>query len=386
MMATNTSTTNTPKESEGPVHQSRGVGVGGPRRRGRFLLILFVLLILAGLAASTMLAAVRTTSDASLERATSEELPTVPVERRTLRSTIRTRGIVAHESVGSLVAASAGRVTGVGVQTGDTIHAGDQIIEVDGRPSIALSGAFPFWRSLSLGARGKDVGQLQRVLAEAGLYTGSIDDVFGPRVQRALREWQSGHQFVDGLGVLQPGDVFVAEWPARVGALKVGLGDFLAPGQAVADITALEQTIDLDMTPSDRQRVAVGLVAEVEAAATGRTVTGQLVEVADVAETSGETEGQAVTYRARIALDAPVEVVDGAQVAVTVILDEREDALAVPLAAVVTNAAGEPIVRLMENEGMTEVPVETGLVDGAYVEIRSGLEGSERVILGSADA
>ena len=55
-----------------------------------------------------------------------------------------------------------------------------------------------------------------------------------------------------------------------------------------------------------------------------------------------------------------------------------------PIAAVKQNGPGEDVVRVIDLEDggkITEVPVTTGLTEGAYIEITSGLEGDEVVIV-----
>jgi multidrug efflux pump subunit AcrA (membrane-fusion protein) len=56
----------------------------------------------------------------------------------------------------------------------------------------------------------------------------------------------------------------------------------------------------------------------------------------------------------------------------------------VPIAAVKQNGQGEDVVRVIDIEGggtITEVPVTTGLSEGSFIEITSGLEGDEVVIV-----
>ena len=63
------------------------------------------------------------------------------------------------------------------------------------------------------------------------------------------------------------------------------------------------------------------------------------------------------------------------------ILDERLDVLAVPLAAVV-GAGNEREVRIVDDDGtLDRRTVEVGLVDGEWIEVVSGLEGDELVVV-----
>ena len=58
--------------------------------------------------------------------------------------------------------------------------------------------------------------------------------------------------------------------------------------------------------------------------------------------------------------------------------------MTVPIAAVKQNGSGQDVVRVIDvdNGGkVTEVPVKTGLSEGSYIEIKSGLKGTETVIV-----
>jgi multidrug efflux pump subunit AcrA (membrane-fusion protein) len=71
-------------------------------------------------------------------------------------------------------------------------------------------------------------------------------------------------------------------------------------------------------------------------------------------------------------------------VSIDVVIEEHVDVLTVPIAAVKQNGQGQDVVRVIDIEGggqVTEVPVETGLSEGSFIEITSGLEGDEVVIV-----
>ncbi|MEL6985462.1 MAG: peptidoglycan-binding protein, partial [Actinomycetota bacterium] len=92
-------------------------------------------------------------------------LITVPVEFRTLSQNVIIRGTVRLSdqtplSVGSAVGSSV--ITRLAKEAGDTIEEGDVVIEVAGRPVIALEGPLPAFRNLIPGLEGPDVEQLQQ--------------------------------------------------------------------------------------------------------------------------------------------------------------------------------------------------------------------------------
>ena len=65
------------------------------------------------------------------------------------------------------------------------------------------------------------------------------------------------------------------------------------------------------------------------------------------------------------------------------VLDERIDAMVVPRAAVFQDATGNPNVRVIDAETLEQrvVAIETGIQEGSYTEVLSGLDGSEIIVV-----
>lgn len=68
---------------------------------------------------------------------------------------------------------------------------------------------------------------------------------------------------------------------------------------------------------------------------------------------------------------------------ITVINDIRENVLSVPVSALHKDTAG-PFVYVKEGDGSTAVTVKTGMSDGAYTEILSGLKEGDKVLVSEA--
>ncbi|NTU99417.1 hypothetical protein HGA64_05455, partial [Candidatus Falkowbacteria bacterium] len=66
---------------------------------------------------------------------------------------------------------------------------------------------------------------------------------------------------------------------------------------------------------------------------------------------------------------------------VTITTEVKDNALAVPSRAILSNAAGNKIVRLLQNNQSVEVPVVLGLrADEGLTEIVSGIKAGDRII------
>lgn len=77
-------------------------------------------------------------------------------------------------------------VTGLHVTAGDPVVAGTPLVSVNGVPRLACPAAFAFFRTITPGATGPDVAELQRCLIASGhLPDGADDGRFGPATQAA---------------------------------------------------------------------------------------------------------------------------------------------------------------------------------------------------------
>jgi HlyD family secretion protein len=121
--------------------------------------------------------------------APSRGLLTAPVELRVLTDTVVLRGTVtAGSSLEVTPVPAEGRpvVTRMRVGTGQEFAAGSVLIEVAGRPLIALAGPIPAYRDLRPGMSGDDVAQLQKSLRQLGHGPQRADGVFGTGTKTAL--------------------------------------------------------------------------------------------------------------------------------------------------------------------------------------------------------
>lgn len=137
-----------------------------------------------------MASAFRSPAQIAAEAAAPEpSIITAPVTSGTLADVINAQGQVAASGrttapVGSGEGASV--VTARPVDAGTSVAAGTVVLEVSNEPVFAMPGSFPFFRDISDGDTGRDVEQLQAGLRAAG-YDVSVDGVYGPGTQRAVR-------------------------------------------------------------------------------------------------------------------------------------------------------------------------------------------------------
>lgn len=120
---------------------------------------------------------------------------TVPVERKALENSLVRRGSVRFaDAKGLSLAGSVGGDTAAQSVTkvrvaGEQLEEGGLLLEVNGRPVFALSGAQPMYRALRPGTTGADVEQLEAALARLGYDPGPVDTMFDVGTQMALAKF-----------------------------------------------------------------------------------------------------------------------------------------------------------------------------------------------------
>lgn len=122
---------------------------------------------------------------------------TVPVEKRTLQSQVVTRADASYAgSVDLRIQAGGGGEDGGGQQivtgrvpaVGSEIKLGQVVLEVTGRPVLALVGVLPMYRTLRPGMSGPDVLQLEKLLEQLGRDPGTVDKEYSAATGRAVAE------------------------------------------------------------------------------------------------------------------------------------------------------------------------------------------------------
>jgi len=193
-----------------------------------------------------------------------------------------------------------------------------------------------------------------------------------------LRSIQKDVQFM-------PTDMIVANWPVRVGQVFVKEGDPLIPGAPILSLTDPNFTVTLQASATDRTKLKVGQHCTVQLSGGQNEEPGTISELDSNltsldAATPGATPQQ--VYEGKIQV-GDLGAADGASVTIKVIDQQETNVLTVPIAAVKQNGKGEDVVRVIDiahSGKITEVPVQTGLTSGDYIEITKGLHGNETVI------
>ncbi|MBU0510078.1 MAG: efflux RND transporter periplasmic adaptor subunit, partial [Chloroflexi bacterium] len=157
--------------------------------------------------------------------------------------------------------------------------------------------------------------------------------------------------------------------------------DVSGPFITLADLSQLYLEIFLDGTDIDKINLDYN-VEVVFDALPNQIFTGQVVQI----DPSLQTTGAVTLVKGRVKLDESsttvVNLLIGMTATVNVIGGRAEGVLLIPIEALHEQSPGKYVVYIMENGVQVLRPVEVGLMDFSYAEIKSGLKVGESVVTG----
>lgn len=357
------------------------------RRRGRVVLVGVV--VVALMASAGWFAWTNGWLDSitgAAETATSGSGPaaTAVVELGTLSATESWDGTLDYGMPFTVTSSGNGTVTRLTGQ-GAAVERGTELYRVNEQPVILLYGIVPMYRDLEPGASGADVEQLAANLAELGYEGFTVDDEYTESTAEAVQAWQQDLGIAQ-TGTVARGDVVFVPEGGQVDALRSDVGDVVAPGTPVLDITSTDQVVSLQAAVDDRDRFAVD--AEVTILLPGGGEIAGTVRATAVVEAAAESPEEADTasilqVEVALAEPAPDEFV-GASVEVIVAVDERADVLMVPVSALLAlTEGGYGLEVVAEDDTTSIVPVDTGLFADGKVQVE-GEDIGEGTVVGVA--
>ncbi len=172
------------------------------------------------------------------------ELAEAAVTVETLLEEIEWSGTLGYGDPVS-VRGSGGIVTAT-IPVGETVNRGDTVVTIDNVPMVAFFGDTPMWRSLSEGAEGPDVRQLEANLALMGYdpdATVDVDSDFTANTAAMVERWQEDLG-VEITGRVTQNDIALLEGPAsvvsvaEVGSSGSGVVATLGPRQGTLDVVS----------------------------------------------------------------------------------------------------------------------------------------------------
>ncbi|MEV0617800.1 peptidoglycan-binding domain-containing protein [Nonomuraea sp. NPDC050404] len=296
---------------------------------------------------------------------------TAKVTRTTLTATKTVDGTLGYGKATTVTGKSQGTITWLPAE-GATITRGHAVYSADADRRPLLYGTMPLYRDLHEGIEGKDVELLERNLDKLGYKGFDVDREFTWTTREAVEDWQEDLG-LDVTGTVQPGDVVVADGRVRVAKLRKALGDGAAG--PVLDTTGTTREVLVALDVADEHLVRKDMKATVELP-DGSTVNGRVTGVGKVATKTTSGNDTVTTVEVRVSVSGLKKSYDAAPVDVTIVSEQRENVLAVPVGALLALAEGGYGVQLVEGSATRYAAVETGLFADGQVEIEGLPEGA----------
>jgi hypothetical protein len=296
---------------------------------------------------------------------------------------------------------------------GQVIAQGHGLYRVNDSPVVLLYGSTPAYRTLSAGASGPDVAELNADLVVLGYATSSqlsrTSASFGLATVTAVEKLQAA------LGVTQNGTLTLGQavfepTPMRVTTLSAQLGGRTQPGQTVMQATSTTRQIQMALDASQQTDVAVGdkvtitlpnnhttpgVVSSVGAVATcpsssgsGGSGSSSASPGTDICSSgsSGSSTTPTISVGVTPSDPAATGTWDQGPVQIGITTASVPNALVVPVTALLAQSGGSYAVEVVVGAGARNhlVPVSLGLFDDAegLVQITaSGLAAGQEVVV-----
>lgn len=183
----------------------------------------------------------------------------------------------------------------------------------------------------------------------------------------------------DKLLRLANGETIEADFDGRVNQLDVDKGDSVSPGDSLIQVADFEHLrVSLRVDEYDIADVSVGQRCTVTTTATNQAFDATIDAISYISS----SQGSVAYYTATVYVNVgdTENVYPGMQVTVTVPQEEAKDVVILKMDALSFSAANSAFVyKQLEDGTMEQVPVEVGVSNGNYVEIKSGIAAGETV-------
>jgi multidrug efflux pump subunit AcrA (membrane-fusion protein) len=343
----------------------------------RRLVIPVAAVALAAAAGGATWAAAGGDSGSGTPESAAEPGATATVKRRDLVQYETVDGTLGYGEAETLYAQGVGTVTALR-KPGSVVERGEALYWVDGKPVTLMYGRVPMWRRLDARSHGgKDIRQLERNLVALGYDPDGdidVDDDWDWATTAAVKRWQADRG-LRKTGVVERGQIAFLPGARRIGELRTTRGAMLQPGGEVMDTSATRRIVTVDLDADKQSLVKEGDEVRVELP-DGSSVDGRIASVGKVAESetdpeTGEQSDPTIPLEIRLAPGARIGGLDETPVDVSLQKERAENALTVPVSALLALAEGGYALEVLKADGSTRlVRVEPGLYADGIVAIR----------------
>ena len=321
------------------------------------------------------------------DNSTSVALKTVT--RGPLSQQTSVSGTIAYTGTYTVLNQASGTITALPA-VGQIIQQGQALYAVGGSPVDLLRGSTPAHRTLQEGMSGPDVAELNADLVALGLADASqlnaTADFFSAATAQALERLQANLGLPE-TGSLELGQAVFLPSAARVTSVAATLGAPAQPGQTVLTASSTTKLVIVNLDAALQASVQVGDQAIITLP-DNSTTPGTVSDVGTVATTSSSDSTPTVEVDITPSDPDAIGSLDQAPVQVAVTTAHVDDALIVPVNALLALAGGGYAVETVDGRGIHHL-VEVGLglfddADGLVQVTGAGLSAGQQVVVPSS--
>lgn len=198
----------------------------------------------------------------SAEANLAEARSTSEVRVASLTASFDAEGTIAPEMQWDLVLPAGGTITSIAV-VGSTVTTGFEVVAIDAKPVLALTGPIPAWRTMAVEDEGADVLALEEALVHLGYDTSgelTVDGYYSSYTASLVELWQAD-QGRSITGSVALGDVVIVPLGTKISMVAVQLGG--APTGALMTFSAPARTVLFEANRDQRAALEVGDEVEV---------------------------------------------------------------------------------------------------------------------------
>src|ERR1700742_1905774 len=386
-----------PPQEATPQREADPFGKPGPKPRSAWRFVgtcLLLLLIVAGIVWWTKHQQANAPEPAGRGGRNAAPMSIVPetVGKGDINITLNALGTVTSLATVTIRSQISGYLMKLDFKEGDEVKKGDLIAEIDSRPYEAAL-------AQSKGALARDEALLKGAQVDLARYQGLAAQNAVPRqqldTQIALVAQDQGLVEADRAAV-KSAEVnlqychILSPIDGRVGLRQVDQGNYVTPGDAngLVVITQLQPISVLFTVPEDNlQAIAKRIQAGAVLPATALDLTGAS-KIADGSLQTFDSQIDPTTGTIKLRAQFPNEdrlLYPNQFVNVRLLLDTHKDVTTMSTAGIQRGAPGTFVYLVNSDSTVSVRPVKLGITDGDRVEVLSGVQPGDRIVIDGAD-
>lgn len=291
---------------------------------------------------------------------------TALAEKMSINTTSPITGRVEPIEEVSIVPLVSGQITGVYVEIGDKVSKGETLFQIDGTQLLATYNKAK--ESLNVA---KSTFDRVSVLYEEGAMSYQDYEQAQATYSNAQQTYTAASDSYNNCTVTSPINGYVTSKNVAVG----GIASSASPAMTVADVSKLK--IDTSVSEYIVSDLNVGDSVDVHISTLGDETYKGIIEAISPAPSAGS-----LTYPIKISIsDDTGKIKAGMFAEIRIVSSEKENTLCVPSDCVIMKNGTSVIVTLDKENIPKYNDVTTGIDNGEYVEILSGIKEGDKIVI-----